>query len=252
MSARTFHRFPELPCELRHLIWEASCFNRHEKRHGIHYVDCHGWRGYKTRIKCHPAGESGISACLMDAGLWAACRESRRVIKRRMRQHGLLDTDEENKSLCLKGPKPATLIVDQLKDIVCFRFSDWYEEDHWTTRFHFYLSYADSTEEGFPHKVAFEIDGIWDHWHPSWTKMVRAISGYNPDDHDRYPFLDISIIDKSIHWFRNHSTVDDTYADSDNKFTVIEWKNLCRCNQRAEGDEKAEDSKEKEQESETE
>lgn len=249
MPAKAFHRFPRLPCELRHLIWEASCFNRHEKRHGIHYVDCHGYRNYCTRIQCQPASESEKSACLMDAGLWAACYESRRVIQRRMRQHELLDTgEEENKSLCLEGPKPATLIIDQLKDIVCFRFSDWYEDHNWTDRFHFYLSYADSTEEDFPYKVAFEIDAIWDHWHPSWEKMARAISDYNPDDDDFYPFLDISIMDKNIHWFRHHSTLDDTYAalrgvsykelsydtyaDSDNEFTVVEWKNLCRCIQR--------------------
>ena len=215
MSAQTFHRFLELPCELRDLIWEA------------------GWRHYDTRIKCQPASESEISACLMDAGLWAACRESRRVMQRRMRQHGLLDADEENKSLCLKGPKPATLIIDQLKDIVCFQLSDWYEDSDWTTRFRFWLSYADSTEEeGVPHKVAFEIDGIWDHEHACWYKMVRAISSYNRNDDDQCPFLDISIIDKEIHWFRDHTTVDDTYADSDNEFTVVQWKNLCRCNQR--------------------
>ena len=231
MSAQTFHRFLELPCELRHLIWEASCFNRHEKRHGIHYVDCHGWRHHCTRINCQPASESQISACLMDAGLWAACRESRRVTQRRMRQHGVLSTDEENRSLCLKGREPATLIIDEHKDIICFRLSDW-EKGRWGCRFHFYLSYADSTEGGFPRKVAFEIDGIWDHEHTCWTKMVRAISSYNSDDHDWFPFLNISIFDKNIDWFRDHSKLDDTYADSDNEFTVVQWRNLCRCNQR--------------------
>ncbi|KAI1050790.1 hypothetical protein LB507_009287 [Fusarium sp. FIESC RH6] len=232
MSARTFHRFSELSCELRHLIWEASCFNRQKKRHGMHYVDCHGWRNYHTRIECRAASESEISACLKDAGLWAACRESRRVIQRRMRQHGFLDTDEENRSLCLKGSEPATLIIDELKDIVCFRFSDWYDDHGWTDRFHFYLSYADSTEEFFPRKVAFEIDGIWDHEHRFWIKMLNAISSYNSDDHDWYPLLNISIFDKNIHWFRDHSTLDDTYADSDNEFAVVQWRNLCRCNQR--------------------
>ncbi|KAJ4129186.1 hypothetical protein NW768_007721 [Fusarium equiseti] len=139
----------------------------------------------------------------------------------------------ENEVLCLKGPEPATLLIDQHKDIVCFRISDWYEEPHWGSGFHFYLSYADLTDEGFPHKVAFEIDGIWDYQHPLWRKMQRdTTSGYNPEDDDYYPFLHISIMDKNIHWFRDHNTVDDTYADSDNEFTVVKWGNLCPCNQR--------------------
>ncbi|RBR18905.1 uncharacterized protein FIESC28_05827 [Fusarium coffeatum] len=229
MSAQTFHRFPDLPYELRHHVSEASCFDRHEERHGLHYVDCPGSRKCRTRIECRAASETETSACLMDAGLWAACQESRRVIKKQMRQHGFLRTDRENKSLCLKGPEPATLIIDENEDMVCFRISDWFKVQHWTKMFHFLLSYADSTEEGMPHNVAFEMDGSWDHQHSIWRAILNGIRFYGGG---HYPPLYKHIIDKKIHWFRDSSTLDDTWADCNNEFMVVTWKNLCPCNQR--------------------
>jgi hypothetical protein len=117
-------------------------------------------------------------------------------------------------------------------DIVCFRISDWYEVQRWTPDFYFPLSHPDSTEKGFHHRVAFEIDGNWNHQHSIWQTMRKVIRSYKPDDDDFYPVLDILVIDKDIHWFRDDSIFDVTYADCDNEFMVAGWENLCHCNQK--------------------
>ncbi|CAG7565205.1 unnamed protein product [Fusarium equiseti] len=237
MSAPTFHRFPDLPCELRHDIWEASCFNRHDTRHGMHYVHCTGLSYHlDTAIKCRPANESETSACLMDAGLWGACHESRRVMEKRMKRQGLMLTDAsaKNSSLCLEGPEPALLLLSSRQDLVCFKISDWWRKQMFTPMFFFYLVCVEAKNEDLVFNVGFEMDGNWDFQNRIWQSITQALR-YGSFGLDECHKINMSIIDKDVHWHRDDDFPDVTYADCNNEYTVVQWKSLCPSAQRGLG-----------------
>jgi hypothetical protein len=118
-TSPTFHRFPDLPTEIRLQIWKNACFPRSKIDHGIHYVtanivhedeeeynvvldynlegfeediDLEGDKnGYITltapkRPRENPASahtsssHPNASACLWDPGLLTTCKESRLAI----------------------------------------------------------------------------------------------------------------------------------------------------------------------------
>lgn len=109
--ATTFHGFPDLPAELRLQIWEdcirpdgqgvhfftiETCFDPSPEQPGISYElkpqrYSIGGGEYETENAAAPlfgAGsqrswtENNLSTCLIDAGLWTACRESREVMEK--------------------------------------------------------------------------------------------------------------------------------------------------------------------------
>ncbi|KAH6949218.1 hypothetical protein DER45DRAFT_650097 [Fusarium avenaceum] len=115
-TSPTFHPFPKLPTEIRLAIWKHACFPRSQIDHGIQYVTVNiveedyeeedlvifdaNLEGYDEEFALEsdqdgyitltapklpfdkPAGLSrpNASACLWDAGLLAACHESRLVV----------------------------------------------------------------------------------------------------------------------------------------------------------------------------
>ncbi|PNP58426.1 hypothetical protein FNYG_15089 [Fusarium nygamai] len=103
IPATAFHRFPNFPAELRLKIWKAACFPYAADQRGLHYIDLENLGGDETSgdamtdIKSmemkalHPDFQTSLheqrvvrrpnrSVYMWDAGLWKACRESRKVI----------------------------------------------------------------------------------------------------------------------------------------------------------------------------
>lgn len=101
-SISTFHKFPDLPPELRIQIWKAACRPRSTTECGLHYVHVDTVEGdweydeseYEElehiepriahlsafkRLSDDPI-RGTTSAYLWDAGLWTACKESRLAI----------------------------------------------------------------------------------------------------------------------------------------------------------------------------
>ncbi|KAF4341241.1 hypothetical protein FBEOM_4840 [Fusarium beomiforme] len=94
-ATATFHPFSRLPKELQLQIWEEACFDVRIARHtagdraGLHYVDVDQNDGQNSLTirafgRVMPGDEEGRainkSAYFWDAGLWTACRQSRKVI----------------------------------------------------------------------------------------------------------------------------------------------------------------------------
>ncbi|KAF5552087.1 hypothetical protein FPHYL_9034 [Fusarium phyllophilum] len=103
MSPMTFHRFRNLPTEVRLMVWKAACFPYAADQRGLHYIDLETVEknlidgvliidiGSMEMKALHPdfqtspneqrvVGCAKRSAYMWDAGLWKACRESRDVI----------------------------------------------------------------------------------------------------------------------------------------------------------------------------
>ncbi|KAG5782449.1 hypothetical protein H9Q73_003883 [Fusarium xylarioides] len=103
MSSVAFHRFPNLPAELRLKVWKAACFPCTANHRGIHYIDLATiGDGSLSKFQIRdnvpmemralhpdcqtspnaqgPVGRANRSAYMWDAGLWRACKESREVI----------------------------------------------------------------------------------------------------------------------------------------------------------------------------
>lgn len=80
----TFHYFSALPCELRLQIWELSVRPTQPNMVGIHYVSMTE-RPKEDNKAVNAVPRIGYgdarnrSAYMWDAGLWATCRESRKV-----------------------------------------------------------------------------------------------------------------------------------------------------------------------------
>jgi len=111
-EVQEFHLFSKLPPELRIRIWKAACLPRTSTDHGIYYVFVNRVRkseededyvtldpnldGYDDKFDVEndetayvtlwalkrerPEPRSHASGYLYDAGLWAACKESRVAI----------------------------------------------------------------------------------------------------------------------------------------------------------------------------
>jgi hypothetical protein len=129
MASPSFHPFPKLPAELRLQIWNDACVVRHLNHHGLHYIDVGRLVDGMSLFAFHPQyGHTSVtSACLMDNGLWTACKESRDVIK------GWLDAVGQGKpshraSFTIRGSEGepyAYCTVNPWQDIFCIQASDW-------------------------------------------------------------------------------------------------------------------------------
>ena len=228
MSPRTFHPFPKLPYEVRLLIWEASCFDRNKTtRHGLHYVDIVAKYRFARTVQCRPAAKSETSACLMDTGLWLACRESRAVLIRQLQKRGLLLPDappNPNQVRWLKAPVQDPIFVSAHQDLFCFRLSEWWKSQRLWAQFNFFLG------QYLVHNLAFELDSSWGKREIYWPAFNIALESL--DQQRVWGNISLSIIDKNVLWHRNDSIHDITYADCDNEYTIVGWENLCSCNQK--------------------
>lgn len=236
MSSPTFYLFPKLPYELRLLIWEATCFNGNKKtRHGLNYIDV------SDSFDCRLAVESNTSACIMDTGLWGACTESRAVVRRKFRKRGLLLADItvcKNQARMLRAPSYIrTRLIISGRDLFCFRISDWCNKLLRPPGFDFYLDRHEGISQAKVCNLAFELDVVdWDK--DAWVlpAIRKALRQAHLEAWEKWgEKFRLSIIDKNVHRYRGDSTVNVTYADSDDEYTIVSWQNLCYCDQTAVG-----------------
>ncbi|KAJ4013334.1 hypothetical protein NW752_007631 [Fusarium irregulare] len=150
MASTAFHRFDQLPAELRLQIWEAACQPLPTRSNrGIHYVAA---KGGLIVAKPHnwsqppSTGEASRSAFLIDGGLWRACKESREAIAKHTRFHdwvhkqsiaiNALDSctvdwaggDDSMHPAFVEtseGEEECRMLVYPYKDIFCIQVDDW-------------------------------------------------------------------------------------------------------------------------------
>ncbi|KAJ4129187.1 hypothetical protein NW768_007722 [Fusarium equiseti] len=240
MSSPTFHLFPKLAYDLRLLIWEASCFNGNKTtRHGLNYVNLTHDGLFSGYLHYRPAEESETSSCLMGTGLWGACVESRAVMIKQFRKRGLSLDDIpalQNRGRWLSGSEHIrSPVMVSRHDLFCFRISNWFEQYRPIPRFYFYLPRYKGIVEAQVCNLAFELDIAGQGTpHIVWYTIRCAIREAHPQvRRKRGETLNLSIIDKDVHWYRDNSTVNVnvTYADSDSEYTIVSWENLCYCDQ---------------------
>ena len=80
MDTSSFHKFSELPTELRLQIWETACSQIITAYYycGLQYVDIYHHQAIvPTQVSLE---KKNRSAYMFDTGLWKACKESKEVI----------------------------------------------------------------------------------------------------------------------------------------------------------------------------
>ncbi|KAF4993450.1 hypothetical protein FGRMN_6456 [Fusarium graminum] len=102
MSTATFSLFPKLEKSLRLKIWEDACFQRARHRPGLHYIKLDENRQLAP-LNCswQATGPKNRSAYLWHAGLWMACKESRKVAVEHWREQNWPDLQARIKGLDL-------------------------------------------------------------------------------------------------------------------------------------------------------
>jgi hypothetical protein len=107
----------------------------------------------------------------------------------------------------------------------------------WAPVFDFYLDRCKGISQAKVCNLAFELDVVDREKHSSvWISIRKAIRQAHLEVREKWgENLRLSIIDKDVHWYRDDSTVNVTYADSDNEYTIVSWENLCYCDQTALG-----------------
>ncbi|KAH7174042.1 uncharacterized protein B0J16DRAFT_389925 [Fusarium flagelliforme] len=80
MDTSSFHKFPQLPTELRLQIWEAACSHVLTTTYycGLQYVDIYHRQAIVPKQVSFE--KQNRSAYMLDSGLWKACKESKEVI----------------------------------------------------------------------------------------------------------------------------------------------------------------------------
>lgn len=84
----SFHKFPQLPTELRFQIWEAACCHvvTTDTYSGLQYIDVQDYHAvvltpssWSQSLGGLSGGRNNRSAYLYDSGLWNACKESKEI-----------------------------------------------------------------------------------------------------------------------------------------------------------------------------
>lgn len=217
-SRDTFTLFPNLPYDIRELIWKAALrphhLNRQRAIHRIKFTnrDDHvvlegpvifslNRPFYKYRAESfHQYGNRPRSAYLYDAGMWTACKESRRIMAK---YNGVLLTDNDPLPPCILDEKhwndppgrPDNIIhgaslrrpaeckacvmtargasleqsfqlhVYPIKDVFLIDASDWKMAMHYNAVLFYYPFSAMLGAFRAPPELAFD-------YHNSWTEEV--------------------------------------------------------------------------------
>ncbi|UZP45179.1 hypothetical protein NXS19_012991 [Fusarium pseudograminearum] len=166
MSTTSFHTFPNLPVELRLQIWEEAFDTPQLRQQGIHYVDIytqHERPLSPALVAFHPGYENDTfgSACLMNRGLWKACRESREVITKKSKKSKSPAKTPMQVSRT-DGRPDGYCRVNGWKDIFCIRTSRCNVGQYVSTVMQMRIQGIDSKGWEFPVKnIAFEFDPTW-------------------------------------------------------------------------------------------
>ena len=266
-SAPLSHPFPNLPYQLRLLIWEAACLEHCQRRRGFHYVtDVSNGVVSPLDYNWDESKPKNRSMYLWDAGLWTACRESREVVFRHWGKQprptndyekGLCQSEEEiNLIRCRIGPDekdhadwgffvlPSRIdhehwrqIVHLCNDIFCITTDDWESLNHYGRGW------------GFPpESMVLEFD-------PSWNEAFAKRPRDSPDKnfsgslnflikllyHKASETIDYKtkIIDRHAEWSSRHPPIGPTFHGCDGEYIEMplqNWKKWQRCSIRlAEG-----------------
>ncbi|KAL7943713.1 hypothetical protein V8C42DRAFT_346633 [Trichoderma barbatum] len=136
-SPQTFHPFPQLPFELREMIWKAAI--RPQGR-GVqfftftepstHTPECLAVLASDTLTAKKPRltisldnNTSNVSTCLMDSGLWTACYESRMILQREFKKRRRFGPDERTGHFTSSGLDRYFTYYPG-NDLVCFQHQD--------------------------------------------------------------------------------------------------------------------------------
>ncbi|XEU96044.1 hypothetical protein FSHL1_001329 [Fusarium sambucinum] len=157
MATASFHLFSRLPTELQLMIWEEACATQQPHQRAIHHVDIVVHSQDLLLEVIHPGfgNDPFGSACLVNFGLWKACRESRWVITRHF-NHDRYNGWTKMKIRGTAGSPNSYCLVDRNEDIFCIRANDW-EDDPAECR----LWFVGITRALNVKNVAFEFDPTW-------------------------------------------------------------------------------------------
>ncbi|SPJ74988.1 related to tetracycline resistance proteins [Fusarium torulosum] len=291
----TFHSFPKLPAEIRLQIWKYACFPRSKIDHGIQYVtvnivhedeeeyivvlddNLEGYDdeflvetdddGYITltaprRPGDKPAGvqrsssRPNASACLWDAGLLTACKESKLAITEYHDLKGWLELrDQSNKTtqpdVWYDKDYPSTLVphkrdkkwcpmVVPLRDIFCIDTSrvKTLPKNLYSMKLlaPFISTRTFTIVESW--NIALKFDSSWNTdfpYHIGRLKREKSPRGLLANWLDRfqdevYPEPSVWIIDDSVGWVASREqNFRPMYRDCDGDYVQINWDDT-RCN----------------------
>ncbi|KAH7183163.1 uncharacterized protein B0J16DRAFT_401371 [Fusarium flagelliforme] len=260
MICTTFHPFPNLPFEVRLLIWEAACLEHCPRRRGIHYVaDVSNGVMSPLSYNWDESKPKNRSMYLWDAGLWTTCRESREVVFKQWRKLPTPTNDHE-KGLCCSEEENNLIryhswseekddddwgflmlssrihhehwrqIVDLYRDIFCITTDDWEFPDRhgWAWGFR-------------PENMAVEFN-------PSWNEALAEQPWDSPDEnlsgslnfviellyHKVSERIDYKtkIIDRHAKWASRYPPIGPTFHGCDGEYIEIplqHWQRWRRC-----------------------
>ncbi|KAH0426089.1 hypothetical protein CcaCcLH18_10578 [Colletotrichum camelliae] len=227
MATASFHRFPDLPAELRLQIWELVACTAAQPR--IHFMPIDEYTPEEFGRRLKPGGfdlygsdqphdveimprterswvKDNESAYLIDTGMWTACKESASVLmeKRRKSQNTEFATFRD-------GGYDSVFDVDIHRDLFCFQLtndadwnSGWDELPFWRTTI---------TLRNGADNIAVEFDSSWAVGvQPGMTAdalnamqcepgprgfFLSILAAWREDSHSDEPL--IYLIDRSIH-----------------------------------------------------
>ncbi|KAM0230175.1 hypothetical protein ACHAP5_011443 [Fusarium lateritium] len=285
----TFHRFPWLPTEIRLKIWKLACFPRSETDRGIQYVtvnidhrdeeDIHAdenmerydesfiphpdEEGYITltapkRPRKKPAGvqpasrRPNASACLWDAGLQMACKESKLALTEYYDFKGWLEIRDQSKNTKIEAwymrDYPSALIphkrdkkwcpmVVPVHDIFCIDMSRIQTLPRtmysMTLLAPFFTTRTFTVVESW--NIALKFNGSWNRNFPSNVRRLMKentprgmfASWLDRFFGDELPESSIWIIDDSVAWLpspeQDYTTV---YRDCDGDYIQVDWDDI--------------------------
>ncbi|CAJ0552328.1 Ff.00g063070.m01.CDS01 [Fusarium sp. VM40] len=286
-TSPTFHPFPKLPVEIRLSIWKYACFPRSQVDHGIQYVTVNivdedideddlvvfddNLEGYDDELAVESDEDGYItltapkfpfdkpaelcrpnpSACLWEAGLLTACRESRLAVAeyhnlkgwREFREQPMNTTqtnewyDQAYPSTLVphKGDKKWCPMVVPHFDIFCIDTScirnlpkSLYSMKLLTP---FLSTRAFTIRENW--NIALKYDSSWNtKLRPQDYRLKRENTprGLLANWLDRfkdeiYPKPSLWIIDDSVSWVaKGEQTYTPVYRDCDGEYVQIDWE----------------------------
>lgn len=244
MALQTFSCFPQLPPEIRLSIWEHALrptdrggglhkfsIMEFDECFGAHFQRGHATLPYPPAATEYPTYMAGVprliksphnenrprneSACLWDAGLWAACSESRRVIANNLNR-SLCRLENESSSAHEEIESPDndatavmmtmsrkneiwTLIVRPYQDLFCLTPLNWGMQIDWTTMFDSFAFSASSSGYGPVKNIAVEFDPSWNFNLPTTIEELRKEStprGFTARAEWQYVDINLWLIDR--------------------------------------------------------
>lgn len=283
-----FHVFPKLPPELRIKIWKTACLPRTPTEHGIHYVfvnrvrdseeieDCvtlnDNLDGYDDEFDVEndetayvtlralkrerPEPRGHASGYLYDAGLWAACKESRVAITEYLEIKGWEALQQSGPRDMLspgwysKRDFPSTLkpfkqdetwrpIVAPRQDIFCIPDTRRVMQSLPKSLYSMKLLAPFMGTRRFTivedWSIAFKFRHTWNHKFPDDVEKLKQENtprGLLANWFERFydeilPEPSLYVIDDTGSWVEPCDWMPTIYRDCDNEYVEVPWNASC-------------------------